>query len=219
MIYTMDKALVVARQKNVPIPKNIEIYMDDCWCTICYPQVPRRAGLRSSSNYTDPAEAFNTCLNSIHSRVKFTREAEEVNKIAFLDVLLTRSDDDGSITTQIFRKPSNTNIILKPNSCNDPRTFIASFKGELCWAHRLCTSLEQTQKEIKYILDVYEDNGHDRKELDCLRASPAPTYHLLAERVRKTGTTEAATTTTTIASASLPTSLKSSPSMIIRNQH
>ena len=47
-------------------------------------------------------------------------EEEEDNAIAFLDVFVTRQND-GTFTTKIYRKPSNTNIGLKPQSCQDPK--------------------------------------------------------------------------------------------------
>ena len=71
----------------------------------------------------------------------------------------------GRLSTGIFRKPSNTNIGLKPQSCQNPRIVEASFKGELCRCYRLCKSTEQTKKEIQFTLDLYEDNGHDRAKL------------------------------------------------------
>lgn len=38
-------------------------------------------------------------------------------------------------------------------------------QGELCLLHRLCSSPEQIQKEIEFVLDLYEDNGHSRAKL------------------------------------------------------
>ena len=32
----------------------------------------------------------------------------------------------------------------------------------------MCTSLEQTKKEIEFTLNLYEDNGHDRKALQTI---------------------------------------------------
>ena len=98
---------------------------------LCTITPPRRLGLRSSAAYIDPGESFNQTLNSIHPRLKFTREEKVDNSIAFLDTLITRHDD-GKLSTKIYRKPTNTNIIIKPNSCHHPSTHAASFKGELC---------------------------------------------------------------------------------------
>ena len=162
MSHTMEKAIKIAKERGCVVPRNITIYMDDCWSTILQP--PHRPGLRSNTTPRDPVAEFNDCLNAVHERVQFTREEEEENAIAFLDVHITRLED-GRLTTKIYRKPSNTNIGLKPQSCQDPKTATASFKGELCRCYRLCSSPEQTKKELEFVLDLYEDNGHNRAKL------------------------------------------------------
>ena len=164
MDYTMDEALKIARQRQITLPRHIKVYMDDSWLVINDP--PRREGLRSNSHndqQQSPAAAFQDCLNAVHPRVQFTREEEEDNSIAFLDCHVTRHDD-GKLTTKIYRKPSNTNIGIKPQSCQEPKTAIACFKGELCRCYRLCTSLEQAKKEIEFTLDLFEANGHNRAQ-------------------------------------------------------
>ena len=100
-------------------------------------------------------------------------EPKKDKSIAFLDVYVTRHDD-GSVTTRVFQKPSNTNIGIKPNSCQDPKITISAFKGELCRCHRLCSSPEETQKEINFVLDLYEDNGHDRAKLKKIADAYTP---------------------------------------------
>ena len=163
MVHTMEEAIKLARQRNHSIPRNIKIYMDDCWCTILNP--PRRTGLHNNDEQVrNPVEDFNKCLNDVHERVQFTREEEEENSIAFLDVLVTRKED-GTLSTSVYRKPSNTNICIKPQSCQAPNVAAASFKSELCRCYRLCTTPEQTQKEIEFTVNLYEDNGHKRDTL------------------------------------------------------
>ena len=157
MIHTMDEAIKTAKARGLVVPRNIFIYI-----TVTDP--PLRPGLRNRSTpCRDPAEEFNKCLNSVHERVQFTKEVEENQTIAFLDALVTRHDD-GSLTTQVFRKPSNTNICIKPNSCQDPKVAMGAFKGELCRCHRLCTSTEQIKKETEFVVDLFEDNGFDREK-------------------------------------------------------
>ena len=109
----------------------------------------------------------------MHPRVQFTIEEEEENSIAFLDAHITRHDD-GTLTTKIYRKPSNTNIGLKPQACQDPKIVIGAFKGELCRCYKLCSSTEQSKKEIEYTLDLFEDNGHNRAELKKIADSYQP---------------------------------------------
>ena len=176
MIHTIETAIHIAKERNIPHPDNLTVYMDDCWGTISSRQY-LRPGLRSNSNQVDPAEAFNQCLNEVHHRVKFTREEEVDNKIAFLDVLIHRNDD-GTLTTQIYRKPTNTNVILKPQSCHDPAIHEATFKGEICRATRLCSTKEQINNEIEFLLNVYEDNGHDRSKFEQI----ARTYQTPEQR-------------------------------------
>ena len=174
MNHTMEGAIECARQRFLAVPRHIFIYMDDIWCIIKTPPTPRRPGLRSSNlPLSNPAEDFRGCLNAIHPRVQFTMEEEENHSIAFLDVFITRHDD-GTLTTKIFRKPSNTNIGLKPQSCQDPKVVAATFKGELCRCHRLCTSLEQTKKEIDFTLNLFEDNGHNRAQLQKIADAYTP---------------------------------------------
>ena len=111
-------------------------------------------------------EDFRECLNSVHPRVQFTMEEDEENSIAFLDVHITRQNN-GTLTTKIFRKPSNTNIGIKPQSCQDPKIVI----GELGRCYRLCTTTEQAKKEIEYTLDLFEDNGEKVEILPGMVAS------------------------------------------------
>ena len=59
-------------------------------------------------------------------------------------------------------------------SCQNPQTMIATFKGKLCRAHQLCSSPDQTQKEINFLLDLYEDNGYDRAKLTAIAAEYKP---------------------------------------------
>ena len=57
--------------------------------------------------FNDPNQidhVFRT-FNSIHQKTKFTKELEENNKLAFLDVQITKKSD--CIETTIFRKKTN----------------------------------------------------------------------------------------------------------------
>ena len=84
MIHTMEAAIQIAIQKDIPYPDNLEMYVDDTWETITSRQY-LRPGLRSNTNLADPAQAFQDCLSSVHPRVEFTREEEIDSKIAFLN--------------------------------------------------------------------------------------------------------------------------------------
>jgi hypothetical protein len=91
-------------------------------------------------------KGFSQKMNEVHPRVKFTREAEKDGSIAFLDVHVTRLDN-GRIAARVYRKPSNANIIIKPQSCQPPQIAVSPFKGELCQAHRLCSTPASLNEE------------------------------------------------------------------------
>ena len=172
MDYTMDKALKLAKQQKITIPRNIELYMDDIWLIMNDP--PRREGLRShNTDVRDPVTAFNDCLNAVHPRVQFTREIEENGSIPFLDVLISKQDD-GTLETSIYRKPSNTNVCIKPQSCQEPKTSLASFKGELCRCYRICSTPERLANDIEFTLQLYVDNGHNKQKLQQIIDSYTP---------------------------------------------
>ena len=57
----------------------------------------------------DLVQQFLSCLNSTEPCIQFTVKKEtEVRKLPFLDVCLQR-EDDGSITTSVFRKATHKN--------------------------------------------------------------------------------------------------------------
>ena len=62
----------------------------------------------------------------------------------------------------------------RPNSCHDPSIHTSAFKGEMCRAIRLCSSPTQAKNEVDYILNVYEDNGHDRKSFQKIAETYKP---------------------------------------------
>ena len=93
-----------------------------------------------------------------------------------------RSPIKGPQTKKPNKGPSNTNITIKPNSCQHPRIAIGNFKAELCRAHRICSSPNALTEEIKFITNLFSDNGHEVKELEKIIAaysppSLKPTYH------------------------------------------
>ena len=100
-------------------------------------------------------------------------EDEQDGEIAFLDVHI-KKESNGRLSTSVYRKPSNTNLTIKPTSCQHPQTAIATFKSELCRAYRLCSSESKTKDEINFIMDLFVDNGHDRARPEQVAAAYKP---------------------------------------------
>lgn len=54
---------------------------------------------------------FHQHLNSINPSIRFTVETEKNNTIPFLDILIMR-EEDGSLETTVYRKPTHTGRYL-----------------------------------------------------------------------------------------------------------
>ena len=85
-------------------------------------------------------------FNSIHQKIKFTKENEENNKLAFLDVQITKNSD--CIKTSIFRNNTNLGIYSRWDSFVPNR-----YKQNLVWtllhrAYSTCNSAQLQKKRI-----------------------------------------------------------------------
>ena len=96
-------------------------------------------------------------FNSIHQKIKFTKENEENNKLAILDVQITKNSD--CIETSIFRKNTNLGIYTRWDSYVPNR-----YKQNLVWAllHRaysICNRAQLRKKEFQKVSNLLEKNG------------------------------------------------------------
>ena len=127
MDFTLKEAIKIAELRSVTIPHSLVVYMDDSF------------GILRQNDTNTAHVDFASCLSAVDPRLKFTHEIEENKKLPFLDVLLTHNDD-GSLSSTVYRKPSNTGLTIDPRSNQDPSTWIGVFKSALCRAYRLCSS-------------------------------------------------------------------------------
>jgi hypothetical protein len=163
MRHTLDKAIEIGRRRGVIIPLYVKKYIDDILAII-----KTRPGYNG-----DPIEDFHQCLNAVHPRVQFTVEKEKDSTIPFLDCLLKRHIS-GQVITTVYRKPTETNIVIKKKSCHDPKVLIGAFKTALCRAHKICSTPELLKTEMQLLVDIWEDNGYRKEELVKFRDSYRP---------------------------------------------
>ena len=76
-------------------PKFWKRYVDDTCCALA----------------TSDIDRFHQHINSIEPHIQFTVEIETNGPLPFLDLLLRR-EEDGSISTSVYRKPTNTDRYL-----------------------------------------------------------------------------------------------------------
>ena len=105
------------------------------------------------------ANSFLNYINSLHSNINFTMEKEQDRRLAFLDVDVTRQDD-GSFTTSVYRKSTNTGLATSFFSfipylykINVIRTFIYR-------AYHLSSSYISFSEEVKRIEIMLTNNGY-----------------------------------------------------------
>ena len=149
---TVKSAIELAQERGLATPRLPTIYMDDTFAII------------EQNDENNAHLDFLQYLNDIHHRLKFTFELTKDNKLAYLDALILLQAD-GSLLTDVYRKPSNTGLTIQPRSCQDPKNWVGAFKGALCRAYRICSTPDLLKKEISFLIDNYEDNGFDRRRL------------------------------------------------------
>ena len=93
-------------------------------------------------------------INAFHPNIKFTHETEQDNKIAFLDVLLTKRED-GNIETSVYRKPTNNSIYIHWNAFGPRQWKTGTLYGIVRRAYEICSTEESRKKELEFISDVF----------------------------------------------------------------
>ena len=68
---------------------------------------------------TESATDFLQVLNSVHPSLSFTMELEHDDSFPFLGTVLTRCGD--TLTTEVYRKPTDTGLLLHFQSHVDSR--------------------------------------------------------------------------------------------------
>lgn len=101
-------------------------------------------------------------LNSRHRSIKFTVEREIDGKLPFLDLSITRKDDD-TLKFGIYRKPTSTDRYITSDSNHYGSQKQAAFHS---MAHRLFSipmEKEEFEAERVKIHEAAELNGYDRE--------------------------------------------------------
>ena len=110
------------------------------------------------------AEQFQTILNKQHPAIKYTIKIKSKNKtMNFLNVTII-NNTKGRYEFKVYRKEAITIIQIKPHSNHDPKILSAIFKGYVHRAYSICSDLH-LQKEIDFIIELFNENGYDRRQL------------------------------------------------------
>ena len=144
-------AIQVALSKPIPIaPITHHRYVDDS---------------HDRFNVREEGEEFLKILNTQEPRIQYTAEYEDQQKcLNFLDCSLT-NNGKGKYETKVHRKSAITNVQIKPTSNHDDNIKYGVFKGFLHRAKQICSDA-YLEEEIKFLVDVFTENGYERKTLE-----------------------------------------------------
>ena len=110
----------------------------------------------------DMIEDMLTHINSVNNNIQFTYEQEVESLISFLDVRITH-EQDGSLSTSVYRKPTHTNQYLHFSS-HHPRAHKPSVVSTLLKrASRYCSTKEQADEERQKVYNALELNGYPKR--------------------------------------------------------
>ena len=103
---------------------------------------------------TSYKEEFLHHINSLDSHIRFAVEnTREDGSIPFLDTLIT-PNNDGSLQTKVYRKPTHTNQYLKWDSHHAISNKYSVISSLLHRANDICSSQELLEEEEKHIQEA-----------------------------------------------------------------
>ena len=115
-------------------------------------------------NDKDHINLFLDYLNQQNPSIKFTSEIEDNNKLAFLDILISKSNND--FTTSTYRKPTFTGLGLNFSSFTPILYKINNIKCLLYRAYHICSSYISIAAEFEFLTQYFLNNGYKRSVID-----------------------------------------------------
>ena len=98
---------------------------------------------------TDAATMFLTTLNGLHPRLSFTMELRFDRRIPFIDIDIIKNGT--KLETRVYRKPTNTGLLLHFNSHTDKRYKDSLLKTTLHHPFALSSTTEAFDQRMHQI--------------------------------------------------------------------
>ena len=102
---------------------------------------------------TDAAADFLATLNGLHPSLKFTMELPSENTIPFIGILIIKNGTE--LETRVYRKPTNTGLLLHFHSHVDKRYKTGLLKTMLHRAHALSSTTEAFNEECTKLRSIF----------------------------------------------------------------
>ena len=118
-------------------------------------------------------ESFHQHLNQQNPSIQFTIEEEKDNQLPFLDVLVSRVEDN-QLRTAVYRKPTHTDRYINFNSHHHSRVLRGAIRCLRDRAYNVCDDTSRTA-ELKHLHEVFALNGYPKHLTKrTLRDKPRP---------------------------------------------
>uniref|UniRef100_A0A803JRB9 Reverse transcriptase domain-containing protein n=1 Tax=Xenopus tropicalis TaxID=8364 RepID=A0A803JRB9_XENTR len=101
-------------------------------------------------------------LNNVHTTIKFTLEVG-LTEIHFLDVLVKVTDSN--FVTSIYRKPTDKNNLLRPNSFHPQGLFRGLPKSQFMRIKRIASTNEVYEDESQKMVQKFVEKGYCQLDL------------------------------------------------------
>ena len=124
--------------RNNKLPSFYKRYVDDTLATM--PNI-------------QAATAFLATLNECHPAIQFTMEIAENNKLPFLGMMIEKSGC--YLTTSVYRKPTDTGLLLHYQSHVDQRYKRSLLNTMLNRAYRLSSTEESFTRECQHLKQMF----------------------------------------------------------------
>ncbi|XP_044761991.1 uncharacterized protein LOC123319194 [Coccinella septempunctata] len=121
------------------------------------------------SGTLDELNSFLTFINSL-SRIKFTLEISDNNNINFLDLNITLNPDN-SFNYNIYRKPTQTDVVIPKFSYHSPQIKRTAFYFLLNRLLNIPLTKTDYNKELGNIYKIATNNGYPVQFVDNILAS------------------------------------------------
>ena len=105
------------------------------------------------------AGKFFHTITHLHRNIKFTKEIEQGNQLAYLDVLVERNNNN-DLETAVFRKKTHTGLYTKFSSLHPIKYKTNLIACLLHRAYQICSSYEIIHTEFDNITHVLLLNGY-----------------------------------------------------------
>ena len=110
-------------------------------------------------------EDFIKHLNSVHPSLKFTFEFS-TKMVSFLDTLVIK-DDQGTLYTDLYTKPTDTHAYLHYSSCHPQHQKEGGPYGQLLRLKRICSKESDYKKHATNMVSHYSKRGYPERTLSA----------------------------------------------------